>query len=126
VSALCLFVDDLVPSNARKPPQFNGFWEEFLVLGRVRVIRDSRCSRELEAKSFKAWHHLVTHIISPKSWLKSFSCLGDLGRLWGGVLASLRVSALFDLGQSVRGWRIVHNFLADRLADHLHRAVFRG
>jgi hypothetical protein len=33
VSALCLFVDDLDPSNARKPPRFDGLWEEFLVLG---------------------------------------------------------------------------------------------
>jgi hypothetical protein len=33
VSALCLFVDDLDPSNAWKPPRFNDFWVEFFVLG---------------------------------------------------------------------------------------------
>jgi hypothetical protein len=33
VSALCLFVDDLDPSNAGKLPQFDGLWVEFLVRG---------------------------------------------------------------------------------------------
>jgi hypothetical protein len=42
VSALCLFVDDLLwmismddldPSNVGKPPQFDGLWVEFFVLG---------------------------------------------------------------------------------------------
>jgi hypothetical protein len=33
VSALCLFVDDFDPSNAGKPPQFDGRWVEFFVLG---------------------------------------------------------------------------------------------
>jgi hypothetical protein len=47
------------------------------------VIRDSRRSRELEAKSFGAYHHLVMHIISPKSWLKSFTRLGDPGMTLG-------------------------------------------
>jgi hypothetical protein len=51
---LCLFVDDLDPLNARKPPRFDGLWVEFIVLGGVRVIRDSQCSTELEAKSFAA------------------------------------------------------------------------
>jgi hypothetical protein len=46
--------DDLDPSNTRKPPRFVGLWEKFLVLGLVRVIRDSRRSRESEAKSFGA------------------------------------------------------------------------
>jgi hypothetical protein len=46
VSALCLFVDDLGPSNTRKPPRFDGLWVVFFIRGRVRVIRDSRRSRE--------------------------------------------------------------------------------
>jgi hypothetical protein len=33
VSALCLFVDDLDPSNAEKPPRFVGLLVEFLILG---------------------------------------------------------------------------------------------
>jgi hypothetical protein len=37
-----------------KPPRFDGLWVEFLILGWVRVIRDSKRSRELEAKSFGA------------------------------------------------------------------------
>jgi hypothetical protein len=52
VSVLFLFVDDLDPSNAGKPPRFDGLWAEFFVHGRVRVIRDSRHSRESEAKCF--------------------------------------------------------------------------
>jgi hypothetical protein len=52
VSVLFLFVDDLDPSNAGKPPRFDGLWAEFFVRGRVRVIRDSRHSRESEDKCF--------------------------------------------------------------------------
>jgi hypothetical protein len=33
VSALCLFVDDLEASNARKPHRFDGLWVEFFVRG---------------------------------------------------------------------------------------------
>jgi hypothetical protein len=33
VSALFLFVDDLNPIKARKPPRFDGLWVEFYVLG---------------------------------------------------------------------------------------------
>jgi hypothetical protein len=33
VSALCLYVDDLDPSNAGKPPRFDGLWVEFFVHG---------------------------------------------------------------------------------------------
>jgi hypothetical protein len=33
VSALCLFVNDLDPSNVGKPPRFDGLWVEFLILG---------------------------------------------------------------------------------------------
>jgi hypothetical protein len=54
VSAFCLFLNDLDPSNAGKPPRFDGFRVEFFVLGYVHVIRDSQRSRELEAKSFRA------------------------------------------------------------------------
>jgi hypothetical protein len=46
VSALCLFVDDLDPSNAGNPLRVEGFWLEFFVLGCVRVIRDSPRSRK--------------------------------------------------------------------------------
>jgi hypothetical protein len=33
VRTLCLFVDDLDPSNAGKPPRLNGLWVEFFVRG---------------------------------------------------------------------------------------------
>jgi hypothetical protein len=33
VSALCLFVDDLDPSNVGRPPRFDGLWAEFFVHG---------------------------------------------------------------------------------------------
>jgi hypothetical protein len=45
-SALCLFMDDLDPSNVGKPLRFEGFWLVSFFLGCVRVIRDSCRSME--------------------------------------------------------------------------------
>jgi hypothetical protein len=117
VSALCLFMDDLDHSNVRKPPRFDGLWVEFFVRGWVRVIRDSRHSREWETKSFVAYHHLVTHIISPKSYLKSFSRLGDPVTTLG------RCSCEFAVFYAVHP-RTVRVCLADspRLADSPKRS----
>jgi hypothetical protein len=90
---LCFFVNDLHPSNAGKPLRFEDFLLESFLIGCVRVIRDSRRSRQKDwgiASPSDAYH--LPKILPQE--LKPFGRSGDdFGKVVLRVCGFLRRSS---------------------------------